>query len=65
MAASGDFRDHLWGESHDRRHCDRNTCKLFWSDAGRKLPTLTKGELTRHELQPVVSQTDQQVLQPV
>ena len=45
--------------------CDRNTCKLFWSDAGRKVLTLTNGELTRYELQAVVSQTDQHVLQPV
>jgi len=44
--------------------CDRNTCKRFWSDAGRTVPTLTTGPLTDNELQPVVSGTEERVLQP-
>ena len=45
--------------------CDRNTCKLFWSDAGRMAPILANGALREHELQPLVSRTDERVLQPV
>jgi len=45
--------------------CDRNTCKRFWPDAGRTVPSLATGPLTAHELQPVVSRTEERVLQPV
>ena len=45
--------------------CDRNTCKLFWSDAGLAAPSLANGQLTGHEPQPLVSRTDERVLQPV
>ena len=45
--------------------CDRNTCKRFWSDAGRTVPTLATGPLTRHELQTVVARTEERALLPV
>jgi hypothetical protein len=45
--------------------CDRNTCKRFWSDAGRTIPPLATGLLAGHELQPDVARTEERVLQPV
>lgn len=45
--------------------CDRNSCKRFWSDAGRTVSTPATGPLTGLELQPLVSRTEERVLQRV
>ena len=34
--------------------CNRSRCKVFWQDAGRRMPTFANGGVIAPELQPVV-----------
>jgi hypothetical protein len=45
--------------------CDRSGCKVFWQDAGRRMPGFANGGVIAAEVQPAVSIDDQPQLQPV
>src|SRR5579872_1818592 len=45
--------------------CDRSGCKVFWQDAGRRMPTLAFGGVIGPKVQPVVSIADRPELRPV
>jgi len=45
--------------------CDRNSCKRFWSDAGRGIAAIATGPLAGHDVQPILLRTEEPALQPV